>query len=120
MVIDMNEAQLRTLDQVHEVGAAEHGVAVRGGLRHQSIAMFPEAPARLSTSNGCPITLDSRCAIGRASESLLLPGEKPTTTRFGLDGNAAAGAWAKAGRGRAHDTTTHVGNTHDPANLKFL
>src|SRR5688500_1130905 len=54
--------------------------------------MLPPAPARFSTTNGCPRESCSRVASARPTMSGVEPGGKVTTTRTGFEGYACAQA----------------------------
>src|SRR3982075_4268134 len=65
-------------------------------------AKVPPAPARFSTTNGCPNSCDSACAKGRATISVVPPGAKGTISVTGLLGHTCAKASLAASVNKMH------------------
>src|SRR5258706_8314164 len=55
-------------------------------------AIWPLAPARLSTITLCPRRCDNACASTRPAESVALPAANGMTSRIGFDGYVSADA----------------------------
>ena len=63
---------------------ATTSVCPSGALRATcSVAIFPAAPTRFSTTAGCGKAAESACAISRPVISVEPPAAKPTTKRMG-------------------------------------
>src|SRR5258706_10296804 len=58
--------------------------------------MLPEAPARFSTTTGCPQRAASLSPTMRGSASAAPPAGNGTMTRIGRPGYPGAGSWAQA------------------------
>ena len=58
--------------------------------------MPPEAPARLSTMTGWPVSLVTTAPKARARPSVVLPGAEPMRMVIGLLGNVCAPAAPQA------------------------
>src|SRR5260221_14405494 len=58
--------------------------------------MLPDAPARFSTTTGCPQRAASLSPTMRGSASAAPPAGKGTMTRIGRAGYPGAGSWAHA------------------------
>src|SRR5215211_1016295 len=75
-----------------EVVAARMVCPSGGAAATMRCARLPPAPARFSTTTGCPRRSESFCPTNREMVSMKPPGANPTTIVMVLDGNCCARA----------------------------
>src|SRR5207249_2522677 len=77
---------------VHRLDPGERFKELGGDLATNSEPIAPEAPARFSTTTGCPVLSESLAPTPRAIRSSAPPGAKGAISRIGLLGKGCASA----------------------------